>query len=77
MSEDVQHSEIYFFLLQFYVFNCEVLVNREQLWISHPWRCTRSGCIGPWAADLLGGNQLTAVGWDYTIFKVPFNLTTL
>ena len=28
----------------------------ERLWMSHPWRCSRPGLMGSWAADLVGGN---------------------
>jgi len=24
--------------------------------VPHPWRCSRPGWIGPWAAELLGGS---------------------
>ena len=41
--------------------------------VPHPWRCSRPGWMGPWAAELLGGSPAHGTGWDWEDFKVPFN----
>ena len=41
--------------------------------VPHPWRHSRPGWMGPWAARAGGGNQPTAQGRNWMGFKVPSN----
>jgi len=34
----------------------------RELWVPHPWRYSRTGWIGPWAAELVGAALLLAGG---------------
>jgi len=36
----------------------------------HPWRRSRPGWMGPWAAELLGGSPAHGTGWDWMGFEV-------
>jgi len=45
----------------------------SELWVLHPWRCSRPGWMGPSAAWAGGGTQPMAGGWSSVIFKVPSN----
>ena len=51
----------------------------ERLWMPHPWRCSRPGWMGPWAAWYgigHGGWQpcLQQWGWSLMILVVPSNM---
>ena len=40
--------------------------------VPHPWRHSRPGWMGPWAAELLGGSPAHGMGWD---FEDPSNIS--
>ena len=44
-----------------------------KLWVPRPWRCSRQGWMGPWAA--WAGEGQPAHGWNWIGFKVPSNPT--
>ena len=45
----------------------------EKLWMPHPWRHSKPGCMGPWAAWSIGRQPcLWQEGWSSMIFKVSF-----
>ena len=39
--------------------------------VPHPWRRSRPGWMGPWAAKLLDGSSAHGTGWYWVGFKVP------
>ena len=41
--------------------------------VPHPWRRSRPGWMGPWAAELLGGSPAHGTGWGRVGFEVPSN----
>jgi len=50
----------------------------ERLWMPHPWRCSRPGWMGPWAAwaGMKWGGWwpcLQQRGWSFVILEVPSN----
>ena len=50
----------------------------ERLWMLCPWRCSRPGCMSPWATQSstwLSGWQLCLQqeGWNLMILKIPSN----
>ena len=43
----------------------------EKLWMSHPWKCSRPGWMGPWAAWSSGRCPCPWQGnWNKMLFKV-------
>ena len=38
--------------------------------VPHPWRRSRPGWMGPWAAELLGSSPAYSMGWDWVGFEV-------
>jgi len=42
----------------------------RELWMSHLWRCSRPGWMGPWASWSGGSNQPIAGGWNWMGFYV-------
>jgi len=42
--------------------------------VPHPWRRSRPGWMGPWAAELLGGSSAHGMGLEWVGFEVPSNL---
>ena len=45
----------------------------EKLWVPYPWRSSRTGWMGPWAAELVGGRSVHSRGLELSGFKVPSN----
>ena len=50
----------------------------ERLWMLHPWRCSRPGWMGPWAAwsSIKCGGWWPCLwqrGWSFMILEVPSN----
>ena len=50
----------------------------EKLWLPHPWRCSRPGWMGPWAAWSSIKQEgwwpcLWQGGWSFMILEVPSN----
>ena len=48
----------------------------ERLWMPHPWRCSRPGWMGPWAAwsSIKCGGWWPCLwqgGWSFMILEVP------
>ena len=43
--------------------------------VPHPWRRSRPGWMGPWAAELLGGSPAHGTEWDWVGSEVPSNLS--
>lgn len=41
------------------------------LWVPHPWRCSRSGWLGPWVT--WWWQPAHGKGWNWTGTKVPSN----
>jgi len=39
--------------------------------VPHPWRHSRPGWMGPWAAELAGGSPAHRRRWGWVGFKVP------
>ena len=60
-------------------FTVRVVRSPERLWMPHPWRCSRPGWMGPWAAWAgmkCGGwwPCLWQGGWSFMILGVSSNL---
>jgi len=36
----------------------------EKLWVPHPWRRSRPGWMGPWAAELVGSSSVHGRGLE-------------
>jgi len=45
--------------------------------VLHPWRHSRPGWMGPWAAELGGRSPTHSTGWDWDGFEVLSNPTIL
>jgi len=43
----------------------------RDLWVPHPWRCSRSGWMGPGQPELVGGSEPMAAGWNWMGSKAP------
>ena len=41
--------------------------------VPHPWRHSRPGWMGPWAAELVGGSPAHGTGRGWVGFGVPSN----
>ena len=39
--------------------------------VPHPWRHSRPGWMGPWAAELLGGSPAHGREWGWVGFEGP------
>ena len=39
--------------------------------VSHSWRHSRPGWLGPWAAELVGGSPAHSTGWGWVGFEFP------
>jgi len=44
----------------------------RELCVPHPWRCSRPGCMGPWATELLGGILAPGGGVGIRYLSGPF-----
>jgi len=69
------------FLLLLYYDSGEVLATGcpERLWMPRPWRCSRPGWMGPWAAwsSITCGGWWPCLGWwgsSLMILEIPSNL---
>jgi len=45
----------------------------QKMWVPHPWRCSRQGWMGPWAAWSGGGQWAHSWGGFWVGFEVPSN----
>ena len=39
--------------------------------VPHPWRHSRPGWMGPWAAELVGGSPAYGTGWGWVGSEDP------